>query len=378
MAGVIAAQMNVSHRRRKPSSVPAELIVLMAAAMLLIAGLLYLLVVRNRTLADDSAGAGKVYEAPIVLSPRTGSKELPRAEPVGEVLAIEDLEAIAASLCFTPDGRQLLVGGADGVLRLFDLATRAQVWKEPLQSLQIISVQFSPDGRHFITSSGGGNLRLFDFASRKQLWQTAKDKTPAAALAMAHNGRLMASAHNSGAVLVLQLDKGQLEQRLAGHERLAKSVAFSPDDRWLLSGGAGKRALLLWDAQTGSEAHHFSGHAADVLSVAISRDGRYAASGDSGGTLIVWDLPQRAKIKELAAWQDQIGELVFTPDSRRLVSRGQRDQRLRVLDVQRGEPLVEFLCPARNVRDIDLSPDGRLLAASGGGSRSIRVFRLPQ
>ena len=68
-------------------------------------------------------------------------------------------------------------------------------------------------------------------------------------------------------------------------------MAFSPDDRRLLSGGGGLLPLVLWNVQTGQREANLPGHEIDVLSVAISPDGRFAASGDDVGTLLIWDFP---------------------------------------------------------------------------------------
>ena len=69
-------------------------------------------------------------------------------------------------------------------------------------------------------------------------------------------------------------------------EQDVKSVAFSPDGKYVLSGGSD--VVMLWDIETGKEIRTFTGHTKDVSSVVFSPDGKFALSG--GNTLNLWDI----------------------------------------------------------------------------------------
>src|SRR5437764_1872958 len=67
-----------------------------------------------------------------------------------------------------------------------------------------------------------------------------------------------------------------------GHSGDVLAVAFSPDSKILVTGGA-DRLGKLWDVATGSVRADLAGHAGTVLCVAASPDSKLAATaGDDG------------------------------------------------------------------------------------------------
>jgi WD40 repeat protein len=74
-----------------------------------------------------------------------------------------------------------------------------------------------------------------------------------------------------------------------GHAGAVRGVAFSPDGRRALTGGA-DRALRLWKVSTGEALRVFEGHAATVSNILFSPDGRRALSRSDDHVVKLWDL----------------------------------------------------------------------------------------
>ena len=73
------------------------------------------------------------------------------------------------SVAFSPDGKILAAGSADGTVRLWDVTTRQQIGG-PLKGNDgvVYSVAFSPDGKILATGSIGGAVRLWDVTTRQR------------------------------------------------------------------------------------------------------------------------------------------------------------------------------------------------------------------
>jgi hypothetical protein len=99
---------------------------------------------------------------------------------------------------------------------------------------------------------------------------------------------------------ILWNDRGELVTRFDDQPTSIARAAFSPDDRFLITGrypetfrGDG-RLLVLRDAHTGRSLADLPGHEKVVRGVAFSHDGSSALSGGLNGELILWTMPSEA------------------------------------------------------------------------------------
>jgi WD40 repeat protein len=154
-----------------------------------------------------------------------------------------------------------------------------------------------------------------------------------------------------------------------------ESVAFSPDGRLALSGGAGLRGggeLVLWEVGTGQEARRLPARGF-VESVAFSPDGRLALSGGSSdffgiaGELILWEVGTGQEARRLPA-RGPVRSVAFFPDGCLALSGGAGLRgvgELVLWEVGTGQE-ARRLSARRAVNSVAFSPDGPL-ALSGGG-----------
>jgi WD40 repeat protein len=168
-------------------------------------------------------------------------------------------------------------------------------------------------------------------------------------------------------------------RRFDGHQLPVDALEFSPDGRYVLSGGRDD-AMRLWDIHTGEEVRHFDGQASPVRCMAFSSDGsrmasgcgdRHLATGKPPGftdcTVGLWDVATGQELSRFGGHTDQVNTVAFSPDGRYLASAG-ADGSLCLLD---GNTLHEVRRLAEGgpvIRCSLFSPDGlRLLSGDGSG-----------
>ena len=73
------------------------------------------------------------------------------------------------SVCFSPDGKQVLTGSWDKTVRLWDVESGKELRRLEGHSDKVDSVCFSPDGKQLLTGSWDKTARLWDPKSGKEL-----------------------------------------------------------------------------------------------------------------------------------------------------------------------------------------------------------------
>jgi WD40 repeat protein/uncharacterized caspase-like protein len=106
-----------------------------------------------------------------------------------------------------------------------------------------------------------------------------------------------------------------------GHSDNVELLQYSPDGRFVLSGGR-DRTLKLWDAATQRELRTFTGHTTWVDALAFSPDGRTAVSA-AGAELRVWNVADATtKLALERAHDGSVDAVTFSPSGALVASAG--------------------------------------------------------
>lgn len=190
-------------------------------------------------------------------------------------------------------------------------------------------------------------------------------------------GQWLASAGDDGSVRLWDYKLWQAGSKnilLRTLEGCGEKVVFSPNGRYLATGGSSGRGMpKVWDTATWKVLYPILQGGRPV---AFSPDGKYLATCQSGRnfTVEIRDAMTGQELRRLRGHTWAILDLAFAPhgDVPRLASAG-ADGAVRIWDVTTGDQIADPLRHTQGVCCVAFSPDGQLLA-SGDYDRVVRVW----
>jgi WD40 repeat protein len=271
------------------------------------------------------------------------------------------------TVAFSPDGRIALSGSVDKAVNVWDVLTGQLLRKFTEHSQGIDQVVFSPDGRIAISATGK-ELKRWDTASGKVIQTFPIDHLTC--LALSRDGDTAVSGHFDHTLKLWKLRSGQLINTFTGHSDVVTAVALSRDGRLAASVGQ-DHTLRIWEIATGSLLKKFdlwAGVGAPKL--AFSPDDRALALGD-GKTLKVWDVASGRLVQTLMFNRVGVTALAFSPDGRQLVV--DADWNLRLWSLISGALVQSFIGQSKRIHSLAISPDGQM-ALSGGDDNAEKLW----
>ncbi len=282
-----------------------------------------------------------------------------------------------SSITVSRDGRLAVTGSYDKTVRLWNIATGEEIRTFSGHTSSIYVAAISPDGRMILGGAGDGTVKLWETATGKELLTYRPDDKAVAAVAFSPDSRFALTGSTSS---LRQSGAGRLQMRETGggkkvinfefpasyegrHYR-SKAVAFSPDGRFILSGGSD--GMSLWNAATGSELRSFGKGLKEFNRAKFSSDGRLILS-EANGEFQIWDA---------ATGKALYGVLGFTaelsPDGRSQLSTGLKHRGIALSEAATGK-VLRLLDPDRpDIVSSALSPDGRFaLSGYEGGEAKL-------
>jgi WD40 repeat protein len=276
---------------------------------------------------------------------------------------------MALSVAFSPDGKILAAGcgvpgsGKDpktmdsvGEIRLWDVATGKNTATLKGHAGMVWSVVFSPNGKTLASSSHDGTVKLWDVATGKNTTTFQANTGFFGSVAFSPDGRTLASGGGpvkqregvgvTGEIKLWDVATGKNTAAFQGHPgagcfsnmfAVAFSIAFSPDGKTLVSGGA--NTVELWEVATGKNIKTVKGSEGGVVwRVAFNSDGKTVAA-----------VTERSKAQKEP--KEPVALIMESESS--------------LFEMSTGKNIVTLKGHTGRTSSVAFSPDGKLLASCG-------------
>lgn len=235
------------------------------------------------------------------------------------------------ALAFSPDGKVLASGSADGTVRTWhtDIETpqmfgKHQATFDEHNDLVLTLAFLTESGNAIASGSRDGSIWFWNPKTGQQQSVTPGDAFPSVlSLAFSPDNNLLATGRTDNIIRVWNLTDGNVMYTFAGHNDPVTSLAFSPDGNMLVSGSADS-TVRLWDTSTGTakdkSLHEFTAPTDWVNSVALH--GTTLASAGFDSVIHLWNVDTKELLYAITGHIGSIESIAFSPDGKALVSGG--------------------------------------------------------
>jgi WD40 repeat protein len=305
----------------------------------------------------------------------------------GEIIAPawQAHEGIVLALDFSPDGKVLVSGGFDDeAVVVWDAATGDRVGELTRDGGRVYDLVFTPDGQTLVTSTAGSQIVVWDAIHalelrRLEALDAAEGTAVGGSLAISGNGAILAAVDGAGVVRQWRMDNGiPFADPFETGQSPVAALALNHDGSLLATAGVG-RDVRLWSTGVPRLGMLTTarGHSTVPDTLAFSPDNVTIATGDGYGAVFLWDSRTGQPIGDrLRGQSDAIWALAFNHDGSLLAS-GSEDGTVQLWDPRTGlaayPPLGGYGMQA--VSALAFSPAGDWLA-TGGWNSTIRLWSL--
>ena len=191
---------------------------------------------------------------------------------------------------FSPDGSRILTACADGMIKIWDVKSGAEVLALKVRAGVSIWAPFSPDGLRIVSASYPDGVKIWDSRTGAETFGF-RVKAPAVnsepfsppgfgeeasavrSASFSPDGSRVVTASDDGTATIWDAKSGVEELTLkGGHGDAVVSASFSPDGLRIVT-ASNHDGVKIWDSKTGVQILGFRGKASSVRSASFSVDG---------------------------------------------------------------------------------------------------------
>lgn len=300
-------------------------------------------------------------------------------ETTAETQRLIDLKSLPVnSIALSYNGRRLVMGGGDALVRVWDMKDpkAAPVLFPQEHTSAVRCVAIDRKQKHVASGDIDGIIRVWDIADKKQVGRfEVAHPNGVECLAFSPDSNWIASGGRDRAVRVWDQVKGQ-EKGKAALTYPITGITFTPDGLQVIT-ASGFTVVFrrLSDARDVRKLVHSS--TVSVRAMALSQAGDRVLTACSDGFIRQWNVSTGEEISKAKFMADKAVQCVAWSGDSNLVLTGSSDGLVRLWDAKTGEEIRRFRGHKKGVTGVALTPDG-FSAISSGVDGTVRLWDIPQ
>jgi WD40 repeat protein len=211
----------------------------------------------------------------------SSGKELPG--PEGRITT-------SASTIFTPDGKALVFTNGYGYIKVWEI--EAKKMRASIEAPGFGRLVLSPDGKVLAAGAGGGKVKVWDTVTNKELYSFKASSVDAYRVLYTTDGKAIVILNFNGAsIQVWEPEKGsdKIVIKPEVDEERINVLALAPKGK-VLATGTIKGLLQLWDCETWKVRVVVPADAGCLHAVVFSPDGKWLVTGGNDKKVKLWEV----------------------------------------------------------------------------------------
>jgi len=197
------------------------------------------------------------------------------------------------TVCFSPDGKNIISGALDRAVRIWDVQQRECRWALRGHDEWVNGVSVSPDGNAIVSGSGDKTVRVWDTKTMKCKKTFRGHQDFVRSVCVLEDSNLAVSASDDCQLRVWNIAEGKCQNILGGNNAKGHSkgiYSVSAGKGLQVASASRDASVMIWNVQQAQPLKKFTDHRGDVNSCVIFNDGRNVASGSDDKSVIVKEI----------------------------------------------------------------------------------------
>ncbi len=286
-----------------------------------------------------------------------------------QIQFLEGHEAPARTVSYSPDGKTVISGSADGSVRIWDRGTGTLIRTIKRHTGPVLSMAVSPDGTQFATGGLDHQIQVEDLPTIHPLASLATVPNVPTELVISSDGKRLLTGDISNIVRLWSLETKANVRDYGGSTKPITGAAFLPKAQQIAaaSGDGYLRGWIEKDAKSIGAIY-----TTPLSAIAVHPEENQIAGAGQDGLLrlIAWP-PTTPKM--LTGHSDQIAEVTMSADGKLIVSGG-NDAKINQYTSEAAKPIKTLKGQDGPVTALALNADSAWIA-TGSNKGTIRVWK---